>query len=155
MEERMKPIAMPGLLSLTLLIPDPMARADGIPTTLFKCAVGKKTVSVTRTGDQITYHYGTGGKDEMAITGTPGNIFQMSQRYAGMEYQLRFKNGDTSYIVYNSEGNGNSGARATSGLMIMQGTSQISDKSCARYTEFTVSIGSLGIPQDTDTYSAL
>ena len=79
----MKPIAMPGLLSLALLIPGPMARADDVPTTLFKCAIGKKTVSVTRTGDQITYHYGTGGKDEMSIVGTPGNIFQMSQRYAG------------------------------------------------------------------------
>jgi hypothetical protein len=151
----MKSIAIPGLLALALLVPGPMAHADGAPATLFKCAIGKKTVSVTRTGSQITYHYGTGGKDEMAITGTPGHIFQMSQRYAGMEYQLRFKNGDTSYIVYNSEGNGNSGARATSGLVIMQGTSQISDKSCTRYTEFTVSIDSLGLPQDTDTYSAL
>jgi hypothetical protein len=98
----MKLVARPGLLSLALLVPGPMAHAEGPPTILFKCAIGKKTVSVTRAGDRITYHYGTGGKDEMAITGTPGNIFQMSQRYAGMEYQLRFKNGDTNHIAYNS-----------------------------------------------------
>jgi hypothetical protein len=68
---------------------------------------------------------------------------------------LRFTNGEFSYIVYDSEGNGRVGAAATSGLVIMQGTKQISDRSCARFTEFSISLNSLGIPEDTDAFSAL
>jgi hypothetical protein len=72
-----------------------------------------------------------------------------------MEYQLRFRNGDYSYIVYDNEGNNRVGAAATSGLVIMKGTKQISYRSCARFTEFTVPLDSLGIPEDTDAYSAM
>jgi hypothetical protein len=79
----------------------------------------------------------------------------MTQRFAGMEYQLRFKNGEYSYILYNSEGNGRVGAAATSGLVIMRGTKQISDRPCSRYTEFAVSVDSLGVLEDTDAYSAM
>ena len=74
--------------------------------------------SVTRSGDQITYHDGIAHADEITIVGTAnsGNIFQMAQRYAGMEYQLRFANGDFSYTVYASEGNPQVGAHAISGI---------------------------------------
>ncbi len=112
---------------------------------------------MTRGDEGLTYHYGTGGKDEMSIVGSPalGNVFQMTQRFAGMEYQLRFKNGDYSYIVFTSEGNGRVGAAATSGLVILQGTRQIANRPCGRYTEFAVPLDSLGIPEDTEAYSAL
>jgi hypothetical protein len=153
----MKTMIISGLVALTALGPASTVRADGVPATVFTCAIGKKTLSVTQADGRLTYHYGADGKDEMAIVGVPasGNIFQMSQRFAGMEYQLRFTNGEYSYIVYDSEGNGRAGAAASSGLVIMQGTKQVSDRSCSRFTEFAISLDSLGIPEDTDVYSAL
>ena len=153
----MKSMMAPALAALIALAPAWAVHAQGGATTIFTCAIGKKTVSVTRADGRLTYHYGTGAKDEMSIVGVPasGNVFQLAQRFAGLEYQLRFKNGDTSYIVYDSEGNGRSGAAATSGLVIMQGTKPISDRACARFAEFTVPLDSLGLPEDTDAYSAL
>ena len=153
----MKAMIVPGLVVLMALGPASTIHAEGISTTVFTCSIGKKTVSVTRADGRLTYHYGTANKDEMSIVGIPssGNVFQMTQRYAGMEYQLRFRNGEYSYIIYDSEGNGRVGAAATSGLVIMQGTKQISDRSCSRFAEFAVSLDSLGIPEDTDAYSAM
>ncbi len=153
----MKAMIVTGLLGLIGLGPASTAHAEGGSTTVFTCSIGKKTVSVTQADGRLTYHYGNGVNDEMSIIGIPasGNIFQMAQRFAGMEYQLRFTNGEYSYIVYNSEGNGRVGAAASSGLVIMQGAKHISDRSCARSTEFAVSLDSLGIPEDTEAYSAL
>jgi hypothetical protein len=153
----MKAMIVPGLVALIALGPASTVHAEGSSTTVFTCSIGKKTVSVTRADSRLTYHYGTKNNDEMSIVGIPasGNVFQMAQRYAGMEYQLRFRNGDYSYIVYDNEGNNRVGAAATSGLVIMKGTKQISYRSCARFTEFTVPLDSLGIPEDTDAYSAM
>jgi hypothetical protein len=156
----MKAMIVPGLVALLALGSASTAHAEGVSTTVFKCSIGKKTVSVTLANGRLTYHYGTGNKDEMSIVGVPssGNVFQMSQRYAGMEYQLRFTNGEYSYIVFDSEGNSRVGAAATSGIVIMQGTKPISDRSCSRFAEFAVplsSLESLGIPEDTDAYSAM
>ena len=153
----MNSMIVPGLVALIALGSASTVRADVGSTTVFTCSIGKKTVSVMQADGRLTYHYGTGINDEMSIVGIPssGNVFQMTQRFAGMEYQLRFRNGEYSYIVYDSEGNGRVGAAATSGLVIMQGTKQISDRSCSRFAEFAVSLDSLGIPEDTDAYSAM
>jgi len=153
----MKAVIAPGLVALIALGSATMVHAEGGSKTLFTCSIGKETVSVTRADGRLTYHYGTGINDEMSIIGVPasGNVFQMAQRFAGMEYQLRFKNGEYSYIVYDSEGRGRTGAAASSGLVIMQGTKRISDRSCARFTEFAVPLDSLGIPEDTEVYSAM
>lgn len=108
-------------------------------------------------GGRLTYHYGMANKDELTIVGIPasGNIFQMSQRFAGMEYQLRFRNGEFNYIVYSSEGNGRVGAAASSGLVVMRGTKVISDRSCSRYADLTMPDDALAVPEDTDLYSAM
>jgi hypothetical protein len=153
----MKAMIVPGLVALMALGPASTVHADGVSTTVFTCLIGKKTVSVTLADGRLTYHYGMGNKDEMSIVGIPslGNIFRMTQRFAGIEYQLRFRNGEYNYIVYDSEGNSRVGAAATSGLVIMQGRKQISDRSCARFAEFGISLDSLGIPEDTDAYSAM
>jgi hypothetical protein len=153
----MKAMIVPGLVALMALGPASTVHAEDISTTVFTCSIGKKTVSVTRADGRLIYHYGTGNKDEMSIIGIPssGNVFQMAQRFAGMEYQLRFRNGEYSYIVYDSEGNSRVGAAATSGLVIMQGTKHVSDRSCSRFAEFAVALDSLGIPEDTDAYSAM
>jgi hypothetical protein len=133
------------------------APAEGAPTKVFTCAIGKKTVSVTSAGGRLIYHFGTANKDELSIVGIPtsGNVFQMTQRFAGMEYQLRFRNGEFNYIVYSSEGNGRVGATATSGLVIMRGTKTISDRSCSQFEELVMPADALAIPEDTDTYSAM
>ena len=153
----MKAMIVPGLVSLIALGPTSTVHAEGSSTTIFTCSIGKKTVSVTRADGRLTYHYGIGIKDEMSIVSIPtsGNVLQMTQRFAGMEYQLRFRNGEYSYIVYDSEGNSRVGAAASSGLVIMRGTKQISERSCARFTEFAVPLDSLGFPEDTDAYSAM
>jgi hypothetical protein len=153
----MKAMIVSGLVSLIALGPASTVHAEGSSTTIFTCSIGKKTVSVTHADGRLTYHYGNGIKDEMWIIGTPtsGNVFQMSQRFAGLEYQIRFRNGEYSYIVYDNGGNNRVGATATSGLVIMRGTRQISERSCARFTEFAVPLDSLGFPEDTDTYSAM
>jgi hypothetical protein len=153
----MNVVIVSGLVALMALGPASTVHAEGASTTVFTCLIGKKTVSVTLADGRLTYHYGTGNKDEMSIVGIPssGNVFHMTQRFAGMEYQLRFRNGEYNYIVYDSEGNTRVGAAATSGLVIMRGTKQISDRSCSRYAEFGVPLDSLGIPEDTDAYSAM
>jgi hypothetical protein len=153
----MKAVIVAGLVALIALGPAPAVHAAGSSTTVFTCSIGKKTVSVTQADGRLTYHYGTGVKDELSIIGIPtsGNVFQMIQRFAGLEYQLRFRRGAYSYIVYDSEGNNRVGAAASSGLVVMQGTKRISDRSCARSAEFAISLDSLGIPEDTDAYSAM
>ncbi|HEX4505827.1 MAG TPA: hypothetical protein VH722_08860 [Alphaproteobacteria bacterium] len=151
----MKTTIIVGLVGLTILDPASAVRAK--PVTVFTCAIAKKTVSVIQADGQITYHYGADGKDEMVIASTPGsgNVFGLSQRFAGMEYQLRFTKGEYSYIVYESEGNDRSGAAASSGLVVMQGGKRLSDRSCSHFTEFAIPLDSLGVPEDTDTYSAM
>lgn len=148
---------LPALGALIALGPASPVHAEGKSTTIFSCSIGKKTASVTLADGQLTYHYGIRGHDELTIVGIPasGNVFQMAQRYAGMEYQLRFKTDDYSYILYASEGNAQAGAAAVSGLVILQGTDRIADRSCARFTEFSIPLDTLGIPEDTEAYSAM
>lgn len=144
------------LAAAALLSLGSMAGANAA-TPLFTCRIGSHTASVTDTGGQLAYHYGTAGKTEMSIVATAksGNVLQLEQRFAGMEYQLRFKNGAYSYIVYSSEGNGRSGAAAVSGLVVMKGTKVLADKTCSPYADLTLPPPSEGIPQDSDTYSAM
>jgi hypothetical protein len=152
-----KAVIVSGLVALVALGLASAVHAQGSSRTVFACSIGKKAVSVTQADGRLTYHYGVGIDDEMSIIGIPasGNVFQMTQRFAAMEYQLRFKNGEYSYIVYESEGNSRVGAAASSGLVVMHGTKRISDRSCAQFTEFAVPVDSLGIPDDTDAFSAM
>ena len=144
-----------GLLALTAVAP---ANAQaGRPNTLFACSVGKKNVSVTAVGTDLIYRFGAADKVEMSIVGGPesGTVYWMAQRYAGMEYQLRFKNGDYSYIVYSMEGNGNTGVSPVSGLVVMQGAKRLADLSCTKHAEFGVSYDFDKLPEDTEAYSAM
>ena len=138
----------------TLAGPVALAASAG---QLFACRIGAKSVSVTDAGGEIAYRYGTAGKDEMSIVGTAksGKVLQLEQRFAGMEYQLRFRNGEFSYIVYSSEGDGRTGALPTSGLVVMKGAKVLSDRSCSPYAELTLPPNSEAIPQDTAAWSAM
>lgn len=127
------------------------------PARVFSCAIGGKTVAVTMAGDRLTYGYGTPAKPEMTISGDPnsGNIFWLTQRFAGIERQLRFQRGEYSYIVYSVAGNAAAGAAAISGLVVMQGLKTISDKSCAKHAAFSTAYDWEALPSDTEDYSIM
>ena len=153
----MKTLAITMLL---LLVPAPSSAAGssaGMPKPIFSCGIGTKRVSVNLVGTQLVYHYGTQQKEEMSIIGDrqSGNVFWLTQRMAGVEYQLRFKSGTYSYIVYTVEGNAMSGARPAAGLVVMQGTKTISDKKCAKYAEFQPNFDFSSLPEDSPEYSAM
>ena len=152
----MKRLMYVAPLALAIISLSQTAWAESAAKILFTCAIGAKTVSVTAAGKSLTYHYGTAQKDEITIVGSVAakNVFEMSQRYAGMEYQLRFTNAGVSYIVYSAEGNPQMGATAISGLMVLRGTKTVADKSCARWSEVTLP-DDLTLPQDTAAYSAM
>ena len=84
----MKSVIIPGLVALIAFGHAATVHAEGIPKTVFACSIGNKTVSVTHADGRLTYHYFTGIKDELSIIGVPSseNVFQMTQRFAGMEY---------------------------------------------------------------------
>ena len=91
----------------------------------------------------------------LSETATGGNVFYMAQRYAGMQHQLRFANGGTSYIVFASEGNAHVGANSSSGLAVMRGTDRILDKPCTHYSDFSADFDYSTLPEDSKTYSAM
>ncbi|SFD78874.1 hypothetical protein SAMN04488523_102398 [Sulfitobacter brevis] len=136
-----------------------LAGCDNSPVQMavFSCNVGSKTVSVTADNNGLTYTYGANGRTEKTITGGPrsGNLHWMQMRFAGLVSQLRFSSGEYSYIVFSAEGNGNTGAQAFSGLVVMQGTREISSKTCNRMTEFNPSFDYNSLPQDDERYSAM
>jgi hypothetical protein len=154
----MKFVTMLGLAALLPLGSSFAATPEGLPTKVFACSIGDKKVSVITVGGRLIYRYGTASKDELSIVGVPGagNIHWLEGRFAGMEYQLRFTNGEYSYIIYATEGNANSGAEATSGLIVARGTKIISNRSCSRYAELVMpDVDALGIPMDSETYQAM
>jgi hypothetical protein len=146
-----------GIAALSTTPPAFAGQVAGAPIKLFSCSLGGKVVSITARGSELTYHYGTPGKDEISIAGSAasGTVFWMTARYAGPESQLRFKNGDYSYIAFSMEGNASTGASAISGLTVMRGKETISDKYCSKFTGFSQSYDYSKLPEDTDEYSAM
>jgi hypothetical protein len=143
--------------SVALFMPTALFAQAGTPKGLFACSIGKKTVSVRAIESQLIYEFGTPTHIEMTIIGSvgQGNVFYRSDRYAGMEYQIRFKNGAYSYIVYSMEGNGYTGAEPSSGLVVMKGAKRVADMSCVRHAEFSPAFDYDQLPEDTDEFSAM
>lgn len=133
------------------------ATTEASAQTLFECQVDGKPVHVAAAGDRLTFRHGSADAPDAAVTGTvaDGNVFYLSQRFAGMQYQLRFTDGETSYLVYSLEGNPNAGAQASSGLVVMRGTEQVSEASCDTHTEFSAEFDYSALPQDDETFSAI
>lgn len=149
------------ILVLAALLPPGscfVAAPEGSPVKVFACSIGDKKVSVTTVDGRLVYRYGTASKDDLSIVGMPGsgNIHWLEGRFAGMERQLRFTNGEYSYIIYAAEGNANSGAAGTSGLIVARGKRVISERSCSRYTDLDLpDVNELGIPMDSEAYQAM
>ncbi|WP_146589523.1 SH3 domain-containing protein [Puniceibacterium confluentis] len=131
--------------------------ASVVPMTVFSCDTGGKTVSVTSDNNSLTYSYGATGRIEKSITGDArsGNLHWMQMRYAGLVSQLRFSSGEYSYILFHAEGNANTGAQTHSGLVVMQGTRVISEKTCTSPTAFSPSFDYDALPRDSERYSAM
>ena len=85
-------IAGAVLASVTAMAAAAKAQPAGAPHQVFACALGSKSVSVTASGDQLTYTFGTPARTELRIVGSASrrNLFFRADRYAGPEQQLRF-----------------------------------------------------------------
>ena len=133
-------------------------KAPVMGAPVFSCSLGKKQVSVHAVGDELVYKFGTRTKAELTIIGSVArhNVFFRTARFANIENQLRFTNGRFSYIVFSLGGNPSVGARAVSGLTVMNGTKPVSEFTCRRWTELDSStFNSSQLPMDGEEYSAI
>lgn len=133
------------------------ARPTGVPTSVFACSLGRKSVSVTAVGDQLIYRFGTPSQTEISIIGRVDrkNVLYRADRYSSMEYQLRFLSGPYSYIVYSMGGNASTGTSSVSGLLVMKGNTRISDMSCTHFANLRNDLLPSSLPEDTEQYSAM
>ncbi len=144
-------------MSANLTVPAAAQVQAAAPKKLFSCSLGKKIAEITAVDGEMTYQVRTSAKVEIAITGSAarGNLFYRSDRYAGMEYQVRFVSGPYSYIVYSMEGNGHTGAHPVSGVVVMKGKERIADMSCFPHAEFSTAFDFDRLPEDDEAYSAM
>ena len=126
-------------------------------TRVFTCSLGRKAVSVTAEGGAFVYRFGRPGVPELMIAGSArrGNLSYRTARYSGMEYQLRFARGRYSYVVYSLEGNGQTGARPASGLVVMDGLRRVADMPCRTHAEFATGFPFGELPEDGEEYTAM
>ncbi len=128
--------------------------AGGTPKPVFSCQIGTKTVRIEAVNDKLIYHYGVGDRDEMMIIGDmhSGNPkYSYSPHLDFSQTQVRFKNGQYSYIVYVDDAK-DTEMNAAAGLMVLKGKTKISDKDCTTPATFGVDLS--GLPLDDDEYSA-
>ena len=133
------------------------AKAEQAPHSVFACSLGRKSVSVTSVGNQLTYSFGTPGHTEISITGNggQGNVLFREDRYANTEYQLRFMKGEFSYIVYSMAASRVAGTAAVSGLTVRKGAKTVADMPCTRFTYLKPVFDYDSLPVDTEEYSAM
>lgn len=103
--------------------------------TVFSCQLGGgKTVTVRRDGERFLYRYGTAGKAELTIEGTPANgrILQQTAVHGGTNHiELRFVSGAYSYVVHSFPRSDIVDNVPTSGLRVYRGGRVIMDRSCS------------------------
>ncbi|RYY07217.1 MAG: hypothetical protein EON55_21900, partial [Alphaproteobacteria bacterium] len=104
---------------------------------VFACALGAKSVSVTASGNQLVYSFGTAAHTELRVVASASrkNVFFRTDRYAGPQQQLRFVNGAYSYIVYSMAGNAETEAQSVSGLVVTKDGKKVADMPCSTYSE--------------------
>ena len=152
----MMKIAVACLAALVLLAA--IGQAPAKPSPEFTCSIGSKRVSVTKSGNRFVYRFGTAAGNEISIEGVPaeGNVLRLSQSFDGEENQIRFKQGEFSYIVFSTSGNPSVGARAIAGLVVKRGTSVISDKTCSQFTDRIFADEDYwALPEDDAAFSAM
>lgn len=109
-----------------LLIMASPAQAQTAPKPVFHCQLGAKTVDVVLANGALVYRYGKGGTTpelEVRSSGKDGHAYYAdSPAQRELFRQLRFINGDYSYIVY--------AWRGESGLAVVKGKADVSDRKC-------------------------
>lgn len=146
------------LLTAVALASPAAAQQSGRAETVFSCTLhGGNTVTITARGDRLTYRYGTARRAELTLSGTPetGNLLLLQQRYAGPQRQIRFINGEYSYIVHYIGADPRL-ANSISGLVVMRGTRRISDRLCTHYREFEAGWDIIHrLPEDSESWSVM
>lgn len=79
----------------------------------------------------------------------------MTQRYAGLEQQLRFTRGAYSYVLYSMDANEAKGSNAVSGIVVIHGSRRIADLSCLPHATFGENYDFDELPQDTGAFTAM
>lgn len=156
----MKVLMLAAVAAVALAAPTAaMAQSGGGSETVFQCTLRNgKTVRVTAQGGTLVYEYGRGRRTELSLRGSAGsgNIFYLTQRYASIQSQLRFANGEYSYIVHSMGASVIADSRGISGLVVMRGNRRIADHGCRHQTEFTGGFELLqGLPEDRESYSVM
>jgi hypothetical protein len=147
-----------GLVALATPGLAPAQSGRGVET-VFRCNLDNgKMVQVTAQGGRLFYRYGTARRAELSLTGSArsGNVRFMQQRYASIQSQLRFTNGQYSYIIHEMGASQVAQSNSISGLVVMRGNRRIGDYSCRRFTEFSAAFDLLrSLPEDTEAYSVM
>ena len=158
----MKHIFLTLLIACATLAVDDPSPAFANPVTIFDCHLpAGKWVTVTQDGDRFTYRHGTAHGTDLTITGDAhsGNVFYWSGRYTNIEQQLRFTQGDYSYIVFSLGANPNLGADGDSGIEVFKGTRIISDTkgnidTCSPWADLKIWMDN-DLPEDDDSWAAM
>jgi hypothetical protein len=131
--------------------------ATAAPKRIFDCRLGAKRASVTFDRGRYVYRYGTGTRAELTLAGNAStrNVFFYSNRYASIEYQLRFTKGGVSYILYSMEANRTTGSNAVSGLLVLRGGVALSDRSCSPWSRLSYHLTDRKLPLDPEAFSAI
>lgn len=123
------------------------------PVAVFQCMLGENEASVTATGDVLTYHLGRPGRAEAMLTGSAasGTIAYHHEMWPHAEdQQLRFRNGATSYVLFNRWAAPSGGAieQDQSGILVFDGAEQIALLLCSSGEGFLPGYDLPGLPDD-------
>lgn len=149
-----------AIFAMTLMVAGPV-QSGPAPRTIFSCILdNNRTVRVTAAGRRLTYSYGMPRRAELTIVGSAraGNVYWMTQRYAGLQYQLRFARGAYSYVLFSMDANAMSQSSDVSGLVVMRRTARVSHGSCKKHERFRWSSSRglpVGLPEDDEAFSAM
>jgi hypothetical protein len=119
------------------------ARAGGSTEKIFQCSLGKKQVIITRIGQTYSYSFGAPGSPELrfAVSSESGNVFASGSFGTLDGFQtLRLRNGQHSYVAYFdglTEHYATPKAFRSSGLLVLNGTSQVARIPCTKGPGFS------------------
>lgn len=90
-------------MTISLILGAIMASGTPAPQTVFTCRAGGKRIAVTLRGDRLIYSFGSLGRPEINLTGSPqGGVFYHRTMYSrGEDQTLRFVSGQWNYILFN------------------------------------------------------
>jgi hypothetical protein len=151
-------IGFVGAAAAMALCAPAQAQSGNGPASLFQCGLRNgKTVSVTAQGGNFFYAYGRGNRRELSLRGSArsGTVFQRLERYYAIALQIRFTNGQNSYIVHSLPPSRTADAQGSSGVIVMRGDRVIARHACRRPTEFQNWNLVTSLPEDQERWLAM